>query len=112
MSNFLQITTAAGSREEAERLARTLVERRLAGCVQIVGPVRSVFRWQGAVEQADEWLCLIKTTREQFPAVEVAIRELHSYECPEVIATTIEAGSEAYLKWLADQVDPPSPTAC
>jgi periplasmic divalent cation tolerance protein len=112
MSNFLQISTAAGSRDEAERLARALVERRLAGCVQIVGPVRSVYRWQGAIEEADEWLCLIKTAAEQFPAVEAAIRELHSYECPEVIATPIVAGSDAYLHWLAEQLDPPDATAC
>ena len=63
MTDFLQITTTAGSRDEAERIAAALVERRLAGCVQIVGPVRSVYRWQGAVEQAEEWLCLIKTNR-------------------------------------------------
>jgi periplasmic divalent cation tolerance protein len=112
MSDFLQISTAAGSRDEAERLSRALVERRLAGCVQIVGPVRSVYRWQGAVEEADEWLCLIKTAAERFPAVEAAIRELHSYECPEVIATPITAGSDAYLTWLAEQVEPPGTTAC
>jgi periplasmic divalent cation tolerance protein len=103
MSEFLQVTTAAGSREEAERIAAALVERRLAGCVQVVGPVRSVYRWQGQVEQADEWLCLVKTSRPQYGDVEAAIREIHSYECPEVIATGIEAGSAAYFEWLAVQ---------
>jgi periplasmic divalent cation tolerance protein len=102
MADFLQVLTAAPSREEAELLAAALVERRLAGCVQIVGPVRSIYRWQGAVERADEWLCLIKTTRAAYAAVEAAIRELHSYECPEIIATPIDAGSEPYLRWLAD----------
>lgn len=101
---FVQISSAAGSREEADRIAAALVERRLAGCVQIVGPVRSVYRWQGQVEQADEWLCLVKTTREQYAAVEAAIRELHSYDCPEIIATPIVAGSAAYLAWLAENV--------
>lgn len=100
---FVQITSAAGSREEAEQLAAALVEQRLAACVQIVGPLRSVYRWQGQIEQADEWLCLIKTTRERYDAVEATIRELHSYDCPEVIATPIIAGSAAYLKWIAEQ---------
>ena len=104
MADFLQVTTAAGSREEAERLAAALVERRLAGCVQIVGPVVSVYRWQGAVERAEEWLCHAKTTSERYAAVEATIRELHSYECPEVIATPIVAGSAAYLAWLSEQV--------
>jgi periplasmic divalent cation tolerance protein len=110
MSEFLQITTATGSRDEAERLARSLVERRLAGCVQIAGPVSSVYRWQGAVEEAAEWLCLIKTTRERFAEVETAIRELHSYDCPEVIATPIIAGSASYLAWLEEQTAPAPPT--
>jgi periplasmic divalent cation tolerance protein len=106
MSDFLQVTTAASSRAQAESIANALVERRLGGCVQIVGPVRSVYRWQGAVERADEWLLLVKTSRDAYAAVESAIRELHSYECPEIIATSIDAGSEAYLCWLADNVSP------
>jgi periplasmic divalent cation tolerance protein len=105
MSDFLQVSTAAPSRDEADRLATTLVERRLAGCVQVVGPVKSVFRWQGAVDRAEEWLCLIKTTRNAYAGVESAIRELHSYECPEIIATSIDAGSGDYLHWLDDNVD-------
>ena len=101
---FIQITTAAGSRDEADRIATDLVDRRLAGCVQIVGPVRSIYRWQGKIEHGDEWLCHIKTSSEQYAAVEAAIRELHSYDCPEIIATPIVAGSEAYLQWLAENV--------
>jgi periplasmic divalent cation tolerance protein len=104
MTDFLQITTTASTGEEADRLATSLVERRLASCVQIVGPVRSVYRWHGVVERADEWLLLIKTRRDAYTAVEAAIRELHSYECPEIIATPVEAGSAAYLQWLADQL--------
>lgn len=101
MTNFLQVTTTTASREEAERIAVALVELRLAGCVQVVGPVWSVYRWREAVEQADEWLCLIKTTREQYASVEAAVRERHSYECPELIAVPIEAASEDYMRWLA-----------
>ena len=101
--SFLQMTTTAGSREEADRIATTLVDRRLAACVQIGGPVRSVYRWEGQIEHSEEWLCQIKTAREQYDAVEAAIREVHSYDCPEIIATPIIAGSEAYLQWLAEQ---------
>lgn len=104
MTNFLQVLTTAPAHEDAERLAAALVERRLAGCVQIVGPVQCIYRWQDAIERAEEWLCLIKTTREAYAAVESAIRELHSYECPEIIATPIEAGSAAYLEWLTQNV--------
>lgn len=106
MSEFFQVTTAAGSRDEAERIAAALVERRLAACVHIVGPVRSIYRWQGKVERAEEWLCMAKTTHGQWPAVEASIRELHSYECPEILATEIAAGSSDYLQWLAEQVGP------
>jgi periplasmic divalent cation tolerance protein len=112
MSDFIQVTTSVANRDEAERIAAALVDRRLAGCVQIEGPVRSVYRWQGQVEQADEWLCLVKSTRERYAAVEAVIRELHSYDCPEVIATPIVAGAEAYLQWLAAQLGdiPASPS--
>lgn len=103
MSDFLQVQAAAGSRDEAERIAAALVDRRLAACVQILGPVRSVYRWQGAVKEDEEWLCLIKTTRDRYRAVEDAIRQNHSYECPEIIATPIEAGSAAYLRWLTEE---------
>jgi periplasmic divalent cation tolerance protein len=103
MSNYLQITTATDNGPAAERLASELVNRRLAACVQIIGPIQSVYRWQGAVERAEEWLLLIKTAADQYTAVEAAIRELHSYEVPEIIATPITAGSDGYLTWLRDQ---------
>jgi periplasmic divalent cation tolerance protein len=104
MTDFLQVTTTAGSREDADRIAHALVERRLAGCVQVVGPVHSVYRWGGQVEQGDEWICAVKTSETQYAAVESAILELHSYECPEIIATPIAGGSAAYLAWLSRQL--------
>jgi len=100
----IQVVTTSSAREEAERIARTLVERRLAACVQIIGPIGSVYRWQDQVEQAEEWLCLIKSTQPAYAAIESAICELHSYECPEVIVVPIAGGSEDYLQWLAGQV--------
>ena len=98
------ILSTAGSREEAERLAGALVERRLAACVNVVGPVASIYRWQGAVERADEFLLLIKSTAAQFPAIAAAIKELHSYQLPECIELVVSAGSDAYLEWIAASV--------
>jgi periplasmic divalent cation tolerance protein len=102
---YLQVTTAAGSAEEAEQIGAALVERRLAACVQVVGPIASRYRWQGKVERAQEWMCVAKTTAARYAELEAAIRELHSYEEPEIVATPIVAGSAGYLEWLARSVD-------
>lgn len=104
MTEFIQIATTTATERQAEQIAQALVEARLAACVQISSPIRSVFRWQGKVEQATEWLCTIKTRQALFGAVEAKIRELHSYECPEIVATPIVDGSEDYLAWLDDQL--------
>ena len=104
MSDKKIVLTTAGSREEAEKIAHALVERRLAACVNIVGSIHSVYRWQGKVESATEHLLLIKTTAALFGAVSVAVSELHSYELPECIQLPIEAGSKEYLKWIEDSV--------
>lgn len=90
----------------AERLARHVVETRTAACVNILAPCRSVYRWQGAVEEATEVPVLMKTTRERYPALEAAIRTLHPYELPEIIAVEISAGLPAYLDWVAAQTAP------
>ncbi len=96
------VLTTVSSREEGQEIAHALVERRLAACVNISGPIESIYRWKGAVESAAEWLLLIKTTAEKFPAVRDAIRELHSYDLPECIMLSIEDGSPEYLKWIED----------
>lgn len=100
MGDYVQVLTTAGSEEEAGRIASLLVERRLAACVQVVGPVVSRYRWQGAIEEEREWQCLAKTTRAAYEKVEAAIREVHSYDEPEIIATPIVAGSAGYLAWI------------
>jgi periplasmic divalent cation tolerance protein len=98
------ILTAAPSKEEARKIARHLVEHRLAACVNIVSHVESIYRWQGKIEEADEWLLIVKTTSAAFGQVREAIAELHSYELPECICLTIEDGSAAYLQWIAESV--------
>ena len=99
---FRVVLTTADSAELADRLARGLVERRLAACVNIVGPVRSVYRWKGEIVSDDERLLLIKTDSEHFEALREAIRELHLYEVPEILALAVTAGDRPYLDWLAD----------
>jgi periplasmic divalent cation tolerance protein len=100
MTDCVQVLTTAASEEEARGIAEVLVERRLAACVQVVGPVVSRYRWQGKIEEEREWQCLVKTTRAAYEAVEAAIREVHSYDEPEIIATPIVAGSAGYLAWV------------
>jgi len=104
MDGFIVIYVTAGSAEEAEQVAQALVVEKLAACVNRIKSVRSVYRWQGQVEQSDEELLIIKTRKELFSAVENRVRELHSYSVPEIIALPIIAGSAAYLGLLRDQV--------
>jgi periplasmic divalent cation tolerance protein len=101
---YIQVATTAGSEEEAARIGAALIERRLAACVQLIGPVRSRYRWRGEIEEAEEWQCLAKTEAHLYPKVEEAIRELHSYEEPEILATPVLAGSPGYLKWISDSL--------
>lgn len=105
-TDYLQIITTADRREVAETIARELVEQRLAGCVQIVGPIASIYRWQGVVETAEEWQCVAKTRRDLFADVTEAIRRCHTYEVPEILAVAIDAGSDDYLRWLDEQLRP------
>ena len=107
MEGFIQVTTTADKRADAERIARSLVEMRLAACVQIVGPITSIYRWKGKIETAGEWLCLIKSREENYGAVEQAIRSLHPYETPEIIAVPVTAGSRDYLDWLRGELTAP-----
>jgi periplasmic divalent cation tolerance protein len=104
MTDLRLVLSTASSAEEARKIAQTLIERRIAACVNIVPQVESIYRWQGKVESSEEWLLLIKTTAQESPAVRDAIAELHSYDLPECIAINIEEGSAEYLKWLAEQV--------
>jgi periplasmic divalent cation tolerance protein len=98
------VLSTTGSKEEAQTIARALVERRLAACVNIVGPIESLYRWEGEVQTSAEYMLLVKTTAERFPAVRLAIRELHSYELPECIALEIDNGSDEYLNWIETSV--------
>jgi periplasmic divalent cation tolerance protein len=105
MEPLIVLVTASGA-DEASRIASALVEERLAACVNVIANLHSTYRWQGRVEQTDEWLLVIKSARHLLPALEARVRLLHSYTVPEVVALPIVGGSEAYLRWLEEQVQP------
>lgn len=111
MTSFLQVATTVNKRETALGIAQALVESRLAACSQVLGPLTSVYRWQGQVESAEEWLCVAKTSDELYDQVEAAIRQAHPYELPEILATPIARGSRAYLDWLRESLQPSSVAA-
>jgi periplasmic divalent cation tolerance protein len=94
------VLVTAGSADEGARIGRTLVEERLAACVNVVGPMRSIYRWEGAVEDAEEWLLVLKARAADFAALEARVRALHSYAVPEVLALPVYGGAAAYLAWL------------
>jgi periplasmic divalent cation tolerance protein len=105
MPQPIVILSSCESRDQAEHIARALVTERLAACVNIVPGVMSIYRWQGEVETASEYLLVIKTTVEQAQAAEKRTAELHSYDTPELIRIAIEGGSERYVSWLVSAVD-------
>ena len=107
MTDKVVVLVTCGNAQEAKRIARALVERRLAACVNVLGTrVRSTYRWKGKVETAAEYLLLIKTSKKRFPALRGEIERLHSYGVPEVIAVPIAEGSPAYLRWLGECLRP------
>ena len=111
MQDLIIVYITAGSAAEGERLALALVEERLAACVNRIGAVQSIYRWEGKIDQSTEELLIVKTRRQLFPALEKRIRALHSYSVPEIIATPLLDGSPEYLRWLCQQVTKPPPPA-
>ncbi len=104
MTDKIVVLVTCSSTREARKIARTLVERRLAACVNILDRIRSVYRWKGKVEESSERLLVIKTARGRFRALETAVRELHSYELPEIVALPLVDGLEEYLGWIEASV--------
>lgn len=100
---YIQIQTTCASEEEAQKIAAAVVDKRLAACAQVTGPITSTYRWEGNVETTQEWLCTIKTMHERFPAIRDAILEIHSYQIPQIVTLPIIDGNNAYLDWLSDQ---------
>jgi periplasmic divalent cation tolerance protein len=105
MTDKVLVLTTTGNEAEARKIANELVERRLAACVNIVPRIQSIYRWQEKVETAEEFLLTIKTTKVRSVDVQAAIRELHSYDLPELVVISMEDGSAEYLQWIEESVD-------
>ncbi|MBW1742925.1 MAG: divalent-cation tolerance protein CutA [Deltaproteobacteria bacterium] len=104
METHLQVVTTTENREDAEKIAKVLVEKRLAACAQLVGPITSTYWWKGTIETAEEWLCYVKTHKDLYDELEEAIKAIHPYETPEIVAVPIVCGSSDYLEWLNTEV--------
>jgi periplasmic divalent cation tolerance protein len=102
MSEAIVVLVTCGSEEEATKIANALVEGRLAACVNIISPVRSIYRWEGKIWDEKEWMLIIKTQKKRFEDLEKKVKSLHSYSVPEIIALPIIEGSAPYLKWLEE----------
>jgi len=103
MSGYVQVITTISDKRSGEKIANTIIGKRLAACVQIAGPVKSIYRWKGRIETAREWVCAIKTEDRLRARVEKEIKTLHPYEVPEIIVVSME-GSSDYLKWISGEV--------
>jgi periplasmic divalent cation tolerance protein len=105
MTDKIAVLVTCGSAAEARKIGRALVETKLAACANILeAPVRSIYRWNGRVESAKEFLIILKSSRKRFAAIEREVRRLHSYDVPEIIALPIARGSQGYLKWISQSV--------
>lgn len=102
-NQYIQIEVTTSSEELARELARLLVVKNLAACVQVSGPISSFYKWKGKLEEDIEWRCTIKTVKDNYANIEATIKEIHSYEVPEIICSAISGGSEDYLSWLSAQ---------
>ncbi len=105
MTEFIQVSTATDKREDAESISKAIVENRLAACVQISGPITSIYRWKKKMMKTEEWLLTMKTRKGLYPKLEQAIKNFHPYEVPEIIAVPIIAGSKNYLAWVEKETE-------
>jgi periplasmic divalent cation tolerance protein len=104
MTAYIQVITTTETKSDAQAIARAVVQKRLAGCIQIIGSITSMYWWQGEIETAEEWLCVIKSRRDLYERLEEAIREVHPYDVPEILAVPVIAGSKDYLRWLDSEL--------
>ena len=105
MTKYIQVFTTVEHRDDAEKIAKNLVEKRLAACIQIIGPLTSYFQWQGKLEFSQEFLCLIKSTENLYQDLESEIKGLHPYEVPEILAIPVTKGSKEYLNWMDQELN-------
>jgi periplasmic divalent cation tolerance protein len=106
MTEFIQVFTTTEKIGDAEIISKEVVEKRLAACAQVIGPIKSTYWWKEKVEQTEEWLCIMKSKRDLYAELEKAIKGIHPYEVPEIVAVPIVSGSQSYLEWLEQEVIP------
>ncbi|WP_432869240.1 divalent-cation tolerance protein CutA [Microbispora rosea] len=106
MRNYIEVRITVGNPDEAKKLASVVVRRRLVACAQVIGTIASTYWWEGQVQQAQEWLLLMKTTADRFDDLAACVRELHSYEVPEIVAVPIVQGTPDYLEWIRRETAP------
>jgi periplasmic divalent cation tolerance protein len=109
MTDYIQVVSTLAQREQATALANTLVEKRLAACAQVLGPMISTYRWEGRVETSQEWLLVVKSRRDVYRDLEQAIATAHPYDVPEILALPILAGHQGYLEWMDRELPPKRP---
>jgi periplasmic divalent cation tolerance protein len=102
-SNYIEVITTISSKLGAEKISEALIKERFSACVQIVGPINSIYRWKSKIEKTKEWLCIIKTRKALYKKVEKSIKKTHPYKVPEIIAIPITETSRDYSKWLAEE---------
>lgn len=105
MAEFIEVHTTIDSKEGAQKIAEAIVFKRLAACVQVSGPITSIYWWQGKMEQAEEWVCTAKTRRDLYNDLEQTIREVHTYDVPEILVVGVIAGNAGYLDWILQETN-------
>ncbi|MGD8984759.1 MAG: divalent-cation tolerance protein CutA [Desulfobacteraceae bacterium] len=104
MAEYIQIFTTTEKKDDAEVISREIVEKRLAACAQVLGPITSTYWWKEEIEKTEEWLCIMKSRSDLFKELEEAIKSIHPYEVPEIVAVPIVSGSQSYLEWLEQEI--------
>lgn len=104
MSKYIQIITTTESKEDAARIAKELVKKRLVACAQVFGPIQSIYWWKEKIESSEEWLCQMKSRKNLFPKIETAIKDIHPYEVPEILALPVLTGHQPYLEWMEEEL--------
>jgi periplasmic divalent cation tolerance protein len=104
MNEHIQVFTTTENKDDAGKIARDLVEKRLVACAQVFGPIMSTYRWKGKIEEEEEWLCILKTRSKSYEELEKRIKSIHPYEEPEILALPVVKGSRGYLDWMDRQM--------
>ena len=100
LTEFVQVSTAVDNTERANKIARRLLDERVASCVQVLGPINSTYWWRGRIERAREWICFIKARADDYWRIEASIKKVHPYDVPEILAFPVLRGNADYLKWI------------